>query len=96
MANAAIGITWYRREDYARLQALFPDGDKIADTYEDWVKQAENIAGRMTLEGFTVVKAYISPKTFPAWCKARGFEMDAKARTEWSREFAERNGPPPR
>jgi hypothetical protein len=96
MKTMAVGVTWYRREDYARLKAMFKDGEKIPDTYDEWLKSAENVFGTLTLEGLTVVKAYLDPESFPEWCKANGFEMDGAARSQYGREFAARKCTPKR
>ncbi|MGO9255293.1 MAG: hypothetical protein ACLQU1_03170 [Bryobacteraceae bacterium] len=47
-------------------------------------KGGEEGSGTLTLEGFNVLKVSIDPETFPAWCKANGFEMDGKARTQYT------------
>jgi hypothetical protein len=45
--------------------------------------------GRLvTLEGSKVVREYLDPKTFPAWCKAKGYEMDGAARARYATESA--------
>lgn len=83
-----VGIGWYRREHYAALKKIFVDGHKLPGTYDEWLKQAERLAAHLTGEGKTVVKAYIDPEHFPAWCKAKGLDIDAKARMEWGNETA--------
>jgi hypothetical protein len=77
------GIAWYRREDYERLKEMFPDGDTLAYTYDDWLKTAQDLYDRLTKAGDIPVKAEIDPETFPEWCRARGMEMDGKARVAY-------------
>lgn len=84
----AVGIAWYRREHYAALKKLFADGHKLPSTYDAWLKQAERLAAQIAGDGKAVVKAYIDPEHFPAWCRAKGLDIDAKARMEWGNETA--------
>jgi hypothetical protein len=82
------GISWYRREDYDRLKAMFTDGSKLPDTFESWLQNAQNLHDKLTGEGRAVVKAYIDLETFPEWCRAHGLGMDAKARIAYGNECA--------
>jgi hypothetical protein len=87
-----LGVTWYRgKEDYDRLKAMAKDGEVLPDTYEEWLRKAEEVSGQMALRGFTVVKVYLDPETFPAWCEANGYEMDGAARSRYGTEFAEKS-----
>lgn len=76
----AVGMAWYREADYARLKAMFVDGDKLPGTFLRWQDQAEQGRKKLLREGKTVVKAYIDPNTFPEWCAANGHRVDAKGR----------------
>lgn len=80
----AIGIPWYKEADYDRLKALFVDGNKFPPTFLMWQDKAEQNRKRQTRSGATVVKAYIDPDTFPAWCSARGLSLDSKGRTAFA------------
>lgn len=35
--TAALGIGWYRREDWPRLLQLVPDRAALHDTYDEWL-----------------------------------------------------------
>jgi len=89
MRPTAVGITWYRREeDFLRLKAMSNDSEELEDTYDEWLENAKNVLGSLTLQGLNVVKVYLDPETFPAWCKAKGYEMDATARSRYATDFA--------
>jgi hypothetical protein len=88
MGLDAVGIAWYRPEDYDRLKAMFPDGSILPDTYHEWLKKAREVSGTLAVSGETVVKAWIDPITFPGWCKEHGVGMDVKGRLEYSRQYA--------
>lgn len=88
MQVSITGIAWYRAKDYARLRALFKDGGKLSETYEDWLKAAQQLYDKLAAQGQRVVKAEIDPDTFLAWCRTRHIEPDAKARMAYGNEFA--------
>ena len=88
MPVSVVGIAWYRREDYDHLKAASKDGWKLPDTFDDWLETAQLAYGTLTGQGLTVVRAYIDPDTFPAWCRDHGFEMDTEARMAFGSECA--------
>jgi hypothetical protein len=89
MKSMLLGVTWYRgKKDFDRLKAMAKDAEVLPDSYEEWLHGAENVFGQMTLKGFTVVKVYLDPETFPAWCQANGYEMDGAARSRYGSDFA--------
>ena len=93
MKISVVGIAWYRQEDYERLLSLFVDSNKLASTYEEWLKQAERLTDQLRRTGQAFQKVYIDPDTFPAWCAARGLNIDAKARIRFANEFVARKDP---
>ena len=94
MQKSVTGIAWYRAEDYDRLKAMFVDGWKLPDTYEDWSKIAQDAYDTLTEGGTPVLKAFIDPDTFPEWCRIRGFKMDTQARLAFGTDYAQENYPP--
>jgi hypothetical protein len=91
MAVEAIGISWYKPEDYDRMKRMFKDGWKLPDTYEEWLAEAEKAAAQLTAQGFVVVRSPLDPKAFPEWCRARGLEMTGETRSVYSAEYAGNN-----
>jgi len=89
MKPTAVGLTWYRREeDFVRLKAMSKDSEEFPDTYDEWLEDAKNVLGTLKLQGLNVVKVYLDPETFSAWCKAKGYEMDGVARSRYATDFA--------
>lgn len=82
----ATGIAWFRQEDYHRCRKLFIDGRKLPQTYEKWHQAAQRLFDQLVGSGHLVEKAYIDPETFPAWCAARGLNIDAQARLQFANE----------
>ena len=77
----AVGLVWYRREDYAKVRKIFADGHKLPATFDQWLKRAKRKMEKIQREGHVVVKVYIDPDTFPDWCREQGIRVDANART---------------
>ena len=88
MQIQVIGMAWYKRENYTRNKSMFEDGNKLHDTYDEWLKAAE--IGRKSLEskGAKVVCVDIDPDEFSAWCKKSGMKLNAEARTSYTNEAA--------
>lgn len=83
--NQAPGIqamVWYKAEDWDRLMGLFSDSHLLPPNYADWLGRAEEMVQQVEKTGDVVVKVFIDPETFPAWCKAQGREMNSDARAE--------------
>ncbi len=81
-------MVWYKEEDWNALLTLFTDAHLLPKTYADWLKRAEDKADAVQKSGNTVVKVFIDPVTFPEWCKQKGKELDAEARTQLALEVA--------
>ena len=77
MKPQAIGIPWYKEEDYERLRAMFEDGDKLHDSYAGWLQAAENGVKQLEGGGMRVVKVQTDPDEFAAWCRAHGQKLDS-------------------
>jgi len=84
----AVGVAWYRQEDYAKIRSIMEDHRKLPPTYKQWLKKANKAVESSRAEGLLVEKAYIDPETFPAWCKSRGLNVDAKGRMDFASEAA--------
>lgn len=85
-----VGMPWYRRADYEKLLSIFSDNHVLPETFEKWLQKAEDGFDDFTRQGLIVEKVYIDPDTFPAWCRARGLNIDAKARVEFANDFVGR------
>jgi hypothetical protein len=65
---------------------LFPDADKLHDSYAEWLKFAEESARRLASTGMIVEPFVIDIDDFLGWCVIHGHPRDAKARTEYVTE----------
>lgn len=81
-------MVWYKEEDWDTLMKLFTDSHLLPKSYADWLPRAEEMVKKVEGNGDMVMKVFIDPETFPAWCKEKGKEMDMNARTELAIEVA--------
>jgi hypothetical protein len=87
---AALGMTWFYRQDYRRILEVMEDADKLPATYDNWLRKAEAAEREMKKRGHTVVRTMINPDEFVTWCRAQGLKTDAEARKQWANEAAYR------
>ncbi len=86
----AVGLAWYKREDYGRILKIMEDADTLPATYDRWLKAAETGERELTSKGHVVVRAIIDPDEFVAWCAGHDLKVDSKARQAFAAEFARR------
>ncbi len=85
-----VGFPWYKKRNYKKLMKIFTDSHLLHDSYEEWLDAAEEKFHSLVSQGLVVEKVDVDPTTFPAWCKARGLNIDSKARVEFANEFVAR------
>ena len=81
-------MVWYKEEDWNRLMNLFSDAHLLPKSFDEWQARAEEMLKKVEGSGDVVMKVFIDPETFPAWCKEKGREMDSNARAELAIEVA--------
>lgn len=57
----AVGIPWYRQEDWSALMSIFEDRHVLHDRFRDWRKAAEGLEKKLRQQGHIVERAYIDP-----------------------------------
>jgi len=82
-------MVWYREEDWETLKTLFADADLLPKTYQDWLARADEMKSQVQAVGDIVIKVFIDPETFPAWCAQKGLQLDAEARSQLAIEMAQ-------
>jgi hypothetical protein len=86
----AVGMPWYRREDYPRILTIMTDADRLPVGFDEWEKKAEAFQRDIEGKGKIVVRAVIDPDTFPAWCGTRGKNVNSEGRSLFASEVAMR------
>ena len=86
----AIGIPWYREEDWGAIRSIMTDAHKLHVSHKDWLKAAEGLEQNIKRSGEIVERAYIDPDEFPGWCAVHGLNVDADGRNRFASEFVAR------
>ncbi len=81
-------MVWYKEEHWDTLTKIFTDSHLLPKSYADWLARAEEMVKKVEGSGDVIMKVFIDPDTFPAWCKEKGREMDSDARAELAIEVA--------
>jgi hypothetical protein len=87
---SAVGMAWYKPENFLRLRAMFEDGHKLHRTYREWLAAAEANEKALKIKGLRVLRVDIDPDQFPEWCKAEGLKLNADARNRYASMVAHR------
>ena len=82
-------MVWYKEEDWLTLKKMFVDGERLPESYQDWLSRAEDMKKQAQDAGDIVIKVYIDPQTFPEWCAQKGVAMDSEARSQLAIEVAQ-------
>ncbi len=91
-APTEIGLGWYRREDWDRLLRMFPDRDKLHDTYDEWLKDVLKGEKMVKRKGNLVKRIIVDPDELAAWCALRGLQPVAATRAEYVCEKMQNEG----
>jgi hypothetical protein len=76
----AIGVSWFRKEDYDAIRKISEDGHRMPDRWEDWLKNAEEKERKVIKSWQIVERVYIDPDTFPDWCRANDVGVSREGR----------------
>jgi hypothetical protein len=76
----AIGISWFREEDYPTLLRIFKDANKMPRTWKEWHEGAEKMEKQVKAQGQNTERVYIDPDTFPDWCRREGVGVNREGR----------------
>jgi hypothetical protein len=84
MGNVVTAVTWYKKEDYERALAMFPDRDNLCATYEEWFECVQEHCATLKSQGVTVVPMPLDLDEFAMWCIMNGCAMDGPARASFA------------
>lgn len=80
---SVVGMPWYKRADYRRILEIMDDAEQLPTTFDKWQGRAESMERQQIRAGIPVIRAYIDPDKFVAWCAETGCKVDAEARMAW-------------
>ncbi len=77
-----MAVAWYRAEDWQRWQAI--SVDKMEDTYEEWLKEAQRFVLEFTRQGNEIQRVVIEPDEFLKWAGNSGKQVSGSSRSEYA------------
>lgn len=91
MTPEITGLPWYRSvEHYAQVRAVCADSESFHDTYQEWLRHAEQIEQFIRAQGQTPLRVYLDAADFTKWCHDRSLNVDGQARAAFASEVAGR------
>jgi hypothetical protein len=88
---AAMGISWFERDDYPRILQIMQDAHIFPADYDAWQQKAERQQRDAEARGLRVMRIVVKPDQFIAWCARNRLNVDAEARKRFAAEGAMRN-----
>lgn len=79
-----VGMVWYKAEEYDACMRIMTDRNKLFSNFHQWRMSAETGEKTLRRQGKTVIRAFIDPKTFYAWCQDRQLDINADARNQYA------------
>ena len=86
-----VGIPWYTTENYRACLEIMADQEILPLAYQSWLEYAQEAAKNVEDTGGRLLRVFIDPAEFPFWCRARGLQPDARARTRYANFVAFRD-----
>ena len=84
--EVVVGIAWYRSKQWQRVRDISTDADDLEDTYDDWLRLAEQKLAELTAAGVRVEKVDVDSEELIVWCNERGLEINGHARSSYTAE----------
>ncbi len=83
MQISAIGLAWYKEEQWGDFKKYCTDGDTMSETYDSWLKGALNAIQQMKQRNIKLYKIIIDLNEFKEYCTDKNLEPNGNARTEY-------------
>ena len=82
-----VGFAWYRPAQWQRVRDISSDADDLEDTYEEWLRLAEQKLAELRAAGLSVEKVDVDSERLILWCNEHGLEMNAQARSSYAADM---------
>jgi hypothetical protein len=81
-----VGFAWYRPAQWQRVRDISSDAEDLEDTYEEWLRLAEQKLTELKAGGLRVEMVEVDSEQLILWCNERGLEINAQARSRYAAE----------
>jgi hypothetical protein len=80
----AVGLAWFRRDEWPQLLASAVDRDRLEDTYDEWLRDAQKLLLDMATRGVAIEKVDVTVAELLAWCRHENRPLDGEARASFA------------
>jgi len=81
--ETAVGVAWYRPEQWQRLREVSIDKDVLEETHAEWVQNAEKALQEMRRLGMDPVKVDVDVEELLQWCESQHIAVSGEARSTY-------------
>lgn len=78
-----VGVGWYREEQWRLLREVSEDGEKLENTYFEWVVNANETIKNIETLGHSVKKNDIDVHELVEWCKKENLPINGESRSQY-------------
>jgi len=83
-SSTRVGVAWYQPDQWQKLLAVSVDKDKLEETYEEWVQDAERVIKELRRQGLYIVKVNVNVEELVAWCQKKKIPVNGEARSRYA------------
>jgi hypothetical protein len=80
----AVGVAWYRPEQWERLREISVDKDILEETHAEWVQNAEKAVQDLRQQGMKPVKVDVDVEELLRWCENQHIAVNGEARSQYA------------
>jgi len=82
----AVGVAWYRPEQWQRLCEISIDKEVLEATHAEWVQNAERAVQELRRQGMEPVKVEVDVEELLQWCERQHIPVSGEARSRYAAE----------
>lgn len=79
----AVGVAWYRPEQWQRLREISVDKDGLEETYQEWVEGAEKAIRELRRQGVQPEKVDVNVEELLRWCQTQNIPVNGESRSDY-------------
>ena len=80
----AVGVAWYRPEEWEILRNAAIDRETLEETHAKWLKEAERVVKQLRKQGLQIVKIDVEMADLLLWCERQKIPVNAEARSKYA------------
>ena len=89
----AVGLAWFRRDEWPQLLASAVDREKLEDTYDEWLGEARKFLLDAAARGVAIEKVDVAVDELLVWCRHENRLPDGDARASFASYKSLQNKP---